>query len=101
MICDTITPVSMAAARTMGRQACLAANPQATVTTSTMMGKATGPKITARKIITPVSVSERMPSSQSRIGSSGPHGAVPLCTTPTRVAMNTRAPTPIRITAQR
>ena len=100
MIWARITPVSMAPARSIGRQACLASRPQATVTTRTMIGRATGPKTIARMIMIVVSGSERRVRSQERTGSSP--AVSPSCwRTPARIAKNSTAPRIMRPTAVR
>src|SRR6478752_3478518 len=70
MTCARMTPVSMAPARSIGRQACLASRPQATVTIRTMIGRPMGPKMIARMIMMMVVGSARRVRSQVRTGSS-------------------------------
>ncbi|SEN77495.1 hypothetical protein SAMN05216281_1147 [Cryobacterium luteum] len=65
-----MTPVSMAIASSRGRHACLPVKPQTTVSTSTIIGSATGPKTMASPIMTTVRVGDRLSTSHSRTGES-------------------------------
>ncbi|MCY1240541.1 hypothetical protein D9M72_533940 [compost metagenome] len=74
--------------------------PQATVTTRTMIGNATGPNTMARKIMTAVSGSDRWVTSHALTGSSMKvRPSFP--STPVSASEKSTAPAIIRITAIR
>ena len=100
MIWARMTPVSMAPASTIGRQACLASSPQATVNTRMMIGRPMGPKTMARMIMMVVAGSPRSATSPERTGSSTAL-MPPCCSTLTRMKVNATTPTTISTTAIR